>query len=135
MALFNNEVFRFYKSSAMIQERHRLYIWLEKNEGALNFTERIEQRLRLNYALMYYTFEIRNDMPASICYFRKIEKILTDEAKDFKRVHLTWVTSYFILTGNMLMAYGSEKIKEALEAKDKDDGLKELKISEKKQLD
>jgi len=135
LALFNSQVYRHFKSSSMIDHRVALFDFLEENEFQLDMEDQENDwqlQVRLNYAMMFYAFEIRSDMVSSIAYYRRIEGLLAGHET---KVELPWVKSSHVLDSAFLREYGCGKIQEAQVSKHFDDRLKELKLLEKQELE
>ena len=80
ISLFNKQAIKEVKSSALIIHREKLFEYFLSKE--LDLLHSLEQdknqsqqhiRTRLFYALMYYAFEIKNNMHASISYYQKLK--------------------------------------------------------------
>lgn len=76
VTLFNRKTHREAKSSALMSQRERLFEYFEYKEAEIVCSmdrvggeESQRAKIRLFYAMMYYAFEIKNDMHASISYF------------------------------------------------------------------
>lgn len=76
IALFNKQAISSLKSGALMFQREKLseYFTYYEQEFVLTMGERSKNtQVRLFYAMMYYAFEIKNNMHASINYFQKLQ--------------------------------------------------------------
>jgi hypothetical protein len=86
-------------------------------------------QIRLFYAMMYYAFEIKNNMHASIAYYQKL-KHYTD---DFPQLRMPWVSHFFSIDESKVSDYGGVKINKAQIVKANDEELMQLKHAELKE--
>eukprot|EP00347_Sterkiella_histriomuscorum_P021367 403334229 len=147
MSLFNNQVIKHVKSNALITQRDRFYEYFNSKENEYfvildreqkrlqsenNLDSNLAQqndvlKIRFYHAMMFYSFEIKNDMHSSIRYYQKIEN---DTLRRVGKIQIPWVSTSFKIDENKLVQYGSCKIKEAQVVKDYDEALLALKQSE-----
>ena len=86
VALFNKQAIKEVKSSALIIHREKMFEYFGQKE--LEIIHSIENtpvaskeeqeeaqkvKSRMLYAMMYYAFEIKNNMHASISYYQKLQ--------------------------------------------------------------
>ena len=83
MSLFNSQVMKHVKSNALITQRDRYFEFLEMKEQEVfllmerykdekSESEQVQQeilKIRFYHAMMFFSFEIKNDMHSSIRYF------------------------------------------------------------------
>lgn len=69
------------------------------------------ERVRLYYALMFYAFEIKNNMHSSISYYQKLKNSTTNNG--FLPVNITWAGMNFIIDEAKVSDYGGIKITKA----------------------
>ena len=79
ISLFNMEAIKEIKPTSLIYQREKLFEYFQFKELELLCllersptsmpTETSRKKVRLFYAMMYYAFEIKNNMHASIAYF------------------------------------------------------------------
>lgn len=79
ISLFNMEAIKEIKATSLIHQREKLFEYFQFKELELLCmldrsptslpTETSRKKVRLFYAMMYYAFEIKNNMHASIAYF------------------------------------------------------------------
>ena len=80
VALFNKLAIKELKSTALIIHREKLFDYFQYKEleiiHALDNNKNSsgsDVKARLFYAMMYYAFEIKNNMHASISYYTKLQ--------------------------------------------------------------
>lgn len=75
IALFNKLAINTVKSGALMFQRERLndYFTYYEQDFMLSVGDDSVTQIRMYYAMMYYAFEIKNNMHASINYFQKLQ--------------------------------------------------------------
>lgn len=87
-----------------------------------------EDKTRFYYAMMYYSFEIKNNMHASITYYQRLKAVGTF-------VQMPWVSETFTIDEGKISEYGGVKINKAQIVKTFDEELMQLKLNEVKELE
>ena len=80
------------------------------------------------YAMMYYAFEIKNNMHASINYYQKLQNGGTG-CQVFP-IAMPWVSLQFVIDEAKVAEYGGVKINKAQVFKANDEELIQLKMQE-----
>jgi hypothetical protein len=79
------------------------------------------EKVRLYYALMFYAFEIKNNMHSSISYYLKLKNSSSNNS--FQPVNLSWVGMNFVIDEAKVSDYGGVKITKAQIVKSNDEEL------------
>ena len=88
-------------------------------------------KARLFYSMMYYAFEIQNDMPLSVTIFHNFDRSVLSQ---YGPIKLQWVQHDFVLDYQKVETFGSCKIVEAEKVRFYDQALNSLKLMEVKQM-
>lgn len=120
MLLFNENIINYIKSNASIIQRSKMFEYFSNNLDDIedkidafskgNERKAEELKVRLYYSLMFFSFEIQNNMIMSIVYF---EKLNIGYFKKFGAIYLPWISPSFYLDEVKVKQYGNVKIKEA----------------------
>ncbi len=93
------------------------YFAFKEQEIVMHMSQQgnVVEKVRLYYALMFYAFEIKNNMHASICYYQKLKNSTTKSFSglEFHPVNLTWVGMRFVIDEAKVSDYGGVKITKA----------------------
>ena len=119
VGLFNKLAIKELKSSALIIHREKLFDYFQYKEleiiHALNNSggPTLEDvKSRLFYAMMYYAFEIKNNMHASISYYTKLQQEGPSGGGLFPIV-MPWISLQFVIDEGKVADYGGVKINKA----------------------
>ena len=71
ISLFNKLAIKEVKSTQLIYQREKLFEYFSFKEQEIVMMQlgNVVDRVRLYYALMFYSFEIKNNMHSSISYY------------------------------------------------------------------
>ena len=99
MALFNKAVIKHIKSSQLITHRQKIFEYLEEHQPVIEYElEKLQNvedlKIRFYYSMMFYAFEIKNDMSHSIKYYHLLN---IDYLRKKGTINIPWVSSTFIL--------------------------------------
>jgi hypothetical protein len=124
ISLFNKHAIKEVKSTQLIYQREKMYEYFafKEQEMVMHMVQQgnVVDRVRLYYSLMFYAFEIKNNMHASISYYQKLIRNNSSIENSggsfevlFKPVNLSWVGMSFVIDEGKVAEYGGIKITKA----------------------
>jgi hypothetical protein len=100
LTLFNRDVIKNTKSGPIMNYRLQIYNHFERNDFNLS----VEKRIRLCYCMMFFAFEIKNDMTSSVKFYKLLD---INYLQKNGPIPLQWVSSNFCLDFNSIEKFGS----------------------------
>jgi len=91
-----------------------------------------EFKVRLLFAMMFYSFEIQNDMPLSVTIYSLLEAA-ANETLEWP-IRQNWISNGYLLDRQRISSFGSCKIQEAQIVRDFDQTSNALKQQEVQQM-
>ena len=104
----------------MIYQREQLfeYFSAKEQEFLINLGTSVPEnacqtKVRLFYLMMYYSFEIKNNMHSSILYYQKLKGSTEGMGPSEFPVRMPWVSIEFAIDEAKVSDYGGVKINKA----------------------
>ena len=83
--------------------------------------------MRLFFSLMFYAFEIQNDMTQSVVFYQRLD---SSYLRDHGPLRLPWAGPKYALDHAKVTSFGSCKIQEAQKVRDYDQAINAMKLQE-----